>query len=164
VNVVVRADAAVRAQILAVEERRQRALVDGDLEMLADLMDDALVHVHAPGVTHTKAQLLEHTGTRRAYLEITRGDLDVRVVGDDVAVVTGPLTNRLRTQDGGERTLSGVVTQVLHRDGAGSWRFVSFQMTPYGEQAWPALPSEQRAAGSAADSASNRATDEGNRT
>lgn len=133
--------AATRADIIAVENERQRALIDGDLDALAALMDESLVHIHAPGVTHTKAQLLEHTGTRRAYLQIERGDLNVRQFGH-IAVMTGALTNRLRTAEGGERTLSGVVTQVLRYDD-GRWRFVSFQMTPYGEQAWPSLPSEQ---------------------
>lgn len=130
------------ADILAVEQRRRRALIDVDLDTLDELFDDSLVHIHAPGLTHTKAQLLEHTATRRAYLDIRRGELNVRLFGD-VAVVTGPITNRLRTADGGERTLSGVATQVLHRSAGGAWRFVSFQMTPYGEQAWPSLPSRE---------------------
>ncbi|WP_306207107.1 YybH family protein [Actinoplanes sp. RD1] len=133
------------AEILAVEDRRRRALIDVDLDTLDELFDDSLVHIHAPGVTHTKAQLLEHTATRRAYLDIVRGELTVRVFGD-VAVVTGPITNRLRTSSGGERTLAGVATQVLHRSPGGGWRFVSFQMTPYGEQAWPSLPSEKESA------------------
>jgi ketosteroid isomerase-like protein len=128
------------AELYAVERRRQQALIDGDLGTLDELFDDSLVHIHAPGVVHDKAQLLEHTGTRRAYLEITRGELNVRLFGD-VAIITGPITNRLRTAGGGERTLAGVATQVLRRDEHG-WRFVSFQMTPYGEQAWPALASE----------------------
>lgn len=126
------------AELLAVEERRQRALIEVDLAALDELFDDSLVHIHAPGLVHNKAQLLEHTATRRAYLSITRGSLLVRLFGD-VAVITGPITNRLRTADGGERTLAGVATQVLVR--SSSWRFVSFQMTPYGEQAWPSLPS-----------------------
>jgi ketosteroid isomerase-like protein len=138
-------DADVVAQLLAVEDRRREALIAGDLAALDELFDDSLVHIHAPGLTHSKAQLLEHVATRQAYLEITRGELNIRLVGD-VAIMTGPLVNRLRTADGGERTLGGVVTQVLRRDGAGGWRFVSFQMTPSTEQAWPALPSEQRAA------------------
>jgi ketosteroid isomerase-like protein len=136
----------VRSELLAVEDRRQRALIDVDVPELDRLFDDTLVHVHAPGLIHTKAQLLEHTTTRRAYIEITRGDLEIRLVGD-VAIVTGRITNRMRTKEGGERTVSGVATQVLHRDGDGAWRYVSFQMTPYGEQAWPALPSEVAAAG-----------------
>jgi len=134
-------DPQATAELDAVERRRQRALIDVDLDTLDELFDETLVHIHAPGVTHNKAQLLEHTATRRAYLDITRGELVTRLVGD-VAVVTGPITNRLRTADGGERTLAGVATQVLRRDERGDWRFVSFQMTPYGEQAWPALASE----------------------
>ncbi|GAA2697588.1 nuclear transport factor 2 family protein [Actinoplanes palleronii] len=130
------------AALHAVERRRQQALIDGDLATLDTLFDESLVHIHAPGVVHDKAQLLEHTGTRRAYLAITRGELTVRLFGD-VAVITGPITNRLRTAGGGERTLAGVATQVLHRHEHG-WRFVSFQMTPYGEQAWPALASEEK--------------------
>jgi ketosteroid isomerase-like protein len=138
------AGAAITAELLELEARRQRALIDGDLADLADIFDDSLVHIHAPGVTHNKEQLLEHVATRHAYLEITRGELQIRLIGD-VAIMTGPLVNRLRTVDGGERTLGGVVTQVLRRRDDGSWRFVSFQMTPSGELAWPALPSEIRA-------------------
>lgn len=136
-----RPDPRETAELDAVEQRRRQALIDVDLDTLDELFDDTLLHVHAPGVVHTKAQLLEHTATRRAYLGITRGDLDIRLIGD-VAIVIGPITNRLRTADGGERTLAGVATQVLHRAEGGGWRFVAFQMTPYGEQAWPALASE----------------------
>ena len=141
VSGVVTADAATRAEVLAVEERRRVALIENDLEALDALFDDSLVHIHAPGLTHSKAQLMEHVATRHAYLDLERGELNVRVVGD-VAVVTGPLVNRLRTAEGGERVLGGVATQVLHRSDDGAWRFVSFQMTPDGEQEWPALPSE----------------------
>ena len=134
------ATASERAAIEAVERLRHEALVAVDLDTLDRLFDDSLVHIHAPGLVQTKAELLEHTRVRRAYLEIVRGDLNIRVVGD-TAVVTGPISNRMRAPGGGERTLEGVATQVLARGEDGDWRFVSFQMTPYGEQAWPALPS-----------------------
>ncbi len=140
-------DVTLRAEILAVEDRRQRALIDGDLETLDALFDEDLVHIHAPGLTHSKAQLLEHVGTRRAYLEMYRGELSIRLV-DGVAIMTGPITNRLRNPDGSERTLSGVATQVLRRDADGAWRFISFQMTPTGEQVWGSLPSEISSEGS----------------
>ncbi|GAB3161784.1 hypothetical protein GCM10027059_12770 [Myceligenerans halotolerans] len=144
------ADSAVRAEILAVEAERHRALVDVDLAALDAIFDDSLVHVHAPGLVHTKAQFLEHVQTRRAFLRVERGELNIRVAGD-VAVVVGPVTNHMRTPDGGERTQKGVVTQVLVRsDGSGGsdgatprWRFISFQLTPYGEQIWGKLPSEE---------------------
>lgn len=135
--------AEVREQLLAAEERRQRALIAVDLDTLAELFDDSLVHIHAPGVVHTKAMLLEHTATRQAYLEITRGELNIRQFGD-IAIMTGSITNRMRAPGGGERTLSGEVTQVLRRDESGAWRFVSFHMTPYGDAVWGKLPSEQQ--------------------
>jgi len=134
-------DEATREAILAVEERRQRALLEVDLETLDALYDESLVHIHAPGVAHTKAQLLEHVATRQAYLDMARGELTIRMVGD-VAIMTGRLTNRLGSEDGTERVVEGMVTQVLRRCDDGQWRFVSFQMTPDGTQAWGALPSE----------------------
>jgi uncharacterized protein (TIGR02246 family) len=132
-------------QLLAVERRRQQALVDGDLAALDDLFEDSIVHVHAPGVVQGKTELLEHVEVRRPYLEITRGELTIRVVGD-VAIITGALTNRMRAPGGGERTLSGPVTQVLHLGDDGAWRFISFHMTPFGEKVWGDLPSEQQGA------------------
>ncbi|WP_062516291.1 YybH family protein [Demequina gelatinilytica] len=137
------ADDATRAELLALEERRRRALIDVDMEALADLYDDALVHIHAPGLVHTKQMLLEHTATRRPYLDMWRGELEVRVLGD-VALMTGLLTNRLRNPDGGERTMSGQVTQVVRRCPDGAWRYLSFQMTPLTEQVWGTLPSEKK--------------------
>ncbi|MGC5076392.1 nuclear transport factor 2 family protein [Agrococcus sp. DT81.2] len=139
------ADAETVAALRAIEERRLQALLEGDLATLDDLFDESLVHIHAPGLVHSKAQLLEHVATRRPYLGTSRGELTIRVVGD-VAVITGDLVNRLRTKEGGERTLGGVATQVLVRadDAALGWRFVSFQMTPTAAQAWDPLPSERQ--------------------
>lgn len=134
------ADDATKAEILAVEERRQAALLAVDLGTLADLYDDTIVHVHAPGLTHDKTQFLNHVATRQAYLATTREDVTVRLVGD-VAIMTGRLMNRLRSPDGGER-VGGIVTQVLRRCEDGQWRFLSFQMTPDGDHVWPALPGE----------------------
>ncbi|MGW6487091.1 nuclear transport factor 2 family protein [Streptomyces sp. NPDC055056] len=135
VATVVLADAATRAAILDAEERRQRALLEVDLDTLRDLYDDSLIHTHAPGLTHTKAQLLHHVATRSPYKGATRGELSIRVIGD-VAIMTGRLVNRLGSPDGSERTVAGQVIQVLRRCEDGAWRFVSFQMTPDGEHVW----------------------------
>ncbi|WP_084079161.1 DUF4440 domain-containing protein [Demequina sp. NBRC 110057] len=135
------ADDATRGEILALEERRRQALLHLDEAALRDIYDEALIHIHAPGLTHTKEQLIEHALTRSPYLDMTRGELLIRVIGD-VAVVTGPLTNRLRNPDGTERTVNGQVTQVVRRDDDGRWRFLSFQMTPIGEEVWGKLASE----------------------
>lgn len=141
VDPVVLADDETRAELLAVEERRQQALLEVDLLTLADLYDDALVHTHAPGLTHDKAQLLEHVATRAPYKGASRGELTIRLVGD-VAIMTGRLTNRLGSPDGSERTVSGQVIQVLRRCEDGAWRFLSFQMTPDGEHVWTPTAAE----------------------
>ncbi|MFC8452085.1 YybH family protein [Kitasatospora sp. NPDC057223] len=140
-STVVYADDTTRAEILAVEERRCAALLAADLTVLDELFDATIVHTHAPGVTHDKAQLLEHVATRRAYLGITRGPLTVRLAGD-LAIVTGRIRNRLDSPDGTERIVQGQVIQVLHRREDGAWRYVSFQMTPDGEHVWPATDAE----------------------
>jgi len=144
------ADAQTRGELIALEERRQNALIDGDLVVLDEIFDDALVHIHAPGLVHTKALLLEHVGTRRAYLDIVRGDLSIRVLGD-VAIMVGEITNTLRNPDGSVREQRGQVTQVARRTDAGAWRFVNFQLTPFGEEVWGRLPSEAGTAPSRPD-------------
>ncbi|MFG1928782.1 nuclear transport factor 2 family protein [Cryptosporangium sp. NPDC048952] len=136
------ADPATRAELLAVEERRRAALLSIDLSALDDLYDESLVHTHAPGLTHSKAQLLEHVATRQAYLDIARGELTLRLIGD-AAIMTGRLTNRLSSPDGSARVVSGQAIQVLRRCEDGAWRFVSFQMTPDGEHVWPATAAER---------------------
>ena len=128
-------------QLQALEQRRIRALLDVDVATLDELFDDRLIHIHAPGVVQNKAQLLEHVATRQAYVSIERGELTIRVTGP-VAVITGSISNRLGSANGKERTVEGVVTQVVVQGAEGVWRYLSFQMTPYGEQAWGALPSE----------------------
>ncbi|MFG2821514.1 nuclear transport factor 2 family protein [Kitasatospora sp. NPDC048365] len=136
------ADDTVRAEILAVEERRRAALLAVDVPALDELFDATIVHTHAPGVTHDKAQLLEHVATRKAYLDIARGPLTIRLVGE-VAIVTGRIRNRLDSPDGTERVLQGQVVQVLRRCEDGAWRYLSFQMTPDGEHVWPATDAEK---------------------
>jgi len=135
-------DGATREAILAVEDVRRCALVEGDVAALAAIFDDALIHIHAPGLVHTKAMLLEHVATRRAYLSVERGELVMRRVGD-VVIVVGPITNHLRNPDGSTRVQTGTVTQVLRLGDDGAWRFINFQLTPTGEEIWGALPSER---------------------
>lgn len=136
------ADATTRSALLELEARRQTALQDVDLETLNELFDDSLVHIHAPGLMHSKEQLLEHVATRQPYISTLRGEVNIRVAGD-VAVMTGALVNQLRSPEGGERTVGGVVTQVAVRGADSAWRFASFQMTPAGEHSWPVLNTER---------------------
>ena len=52
--------ARLEAELTAREAARRDALVASDLDALAELMTDDLVHVHTTGNVHDKAQLLNH--------------------------------------------------------------------------------------------------------
>lgn len=109
-------------EVLALEQARQAALAAGDLDALAELLADDLVHVHGNGTVHDKTMLLNHLkGTARA---VERKRLKVRVYGD-TAVITGDNINRLDQPDGDPRTITVFATQVAHK-ADGRWRFVSF--------------------------------------
>lgn len=113
--------------ILELEQRRQQALIAVDLDTLDTLFDDDLVHVHSTGLVHDKAQLLEHIAHKRGFAGIQRGALTLR--GDaGLALLTGPIINRIRTGSGEEALMHGFVTQVLRHTASG-WKFISFQLT-----------------------------------
>ncbi len=118
-----------RGAVLEAERRRQAALVVVDLAELDRLFADDLTHIHSTGLVHDKPQLMRHIEQKRAFISVTRGSLNVRIHGD-IAVMTGPMTNRMRAKDGnGEIVLEGFVTQVLRRSKEG-WKFINFQLTP----------------------------------
>ena len=118
-----------RGAVLEAERRRQAALVVVDLAELDTLFADDLTHIHNTGLVHDKAQLLRHIDRKRAFISVTRGPLNVRLYGD-IAVMAGPMTNRMRSKDeNGEIVLEGFVTQVLRRSEEG-WKFINFQLTP----------------------------------
>jgi len=131
----------VHDAVVELEARRQRALVDGNLAALDAIFDEALVHIHAPGIVHTKEMLLEHVASRRAYLAIERGDLSIREVGE-LAIAVGSIHNTLRNPDGSSREQYGTVTQMVRRCDDGAWRFLHFQLTPSGDEVWGKLASE----------------------
>jgi len=85
-----------RDEVLALEAERCRAISEEDWPALEALLADDLTHTHMTGTTQDKATYLAHL--RRNRRSTARGDLLVRVFGDDVVVVTGPQVNVL---DGG---------------------------------------------------------------
>ena len=69
---------AIQQEILRLESERCRALVQRDLQTLAALMDDALVHVHATGKVDDKEQYLEMVARHIDFLSVERSDMRVR--------------------------------------------------------------------------------------
>lgn len=118
----------IEQQILRLESERCRALVQRDLQALAGLMDDRLVHVHATGKVDDKAQYLEMVAGHIDFLSVERADMRVRVQGD-TAIASGRLEQAIVLRESGEqRLMKAYATQVWIRS-EGTWRQCAFQAT-----------------------------------
>lgn len=112
------------AEVRHLEEKRLQALASHDVEAVGELLDDELVHVHATGRVETRDEFLEHLRVQPRLSE--RRSLQVRIYGDDVAVLTGEVVNTLiRPGKTLPESVAMFVTQVARKK-EGLWRFVSF--------------------------------------
>src|SRR5689334_18957561 len=88
-------------EIEALEARLRQAQLEGDVVALDELISDRLLFTGPDGQLATKAQDLEaHRSGVVRFREHTPEDLQVRRVGDDVAVVA--LLTRLVVEVAGE--------------------------------------------------------------
>jgi ketosteroid isomerase-like protein len=116
------------------ERARRDALVNDDMAALADLVTDDLVHVHTTGTVQGKAELLGHAGGFLRFIEVERGPLTIRRIGESAAVMTGAMTNTVKRRDVDERVaVRAFVTQIWVRQD-GTWRAASFHATRLPEE------------------------------
>ncbi|WP_053160860.1 nuclear transport factor 2 family protein [Pseudomonas sp. P1.8] len=121
--------ATVKAELLALEQERRRALVEEDYWRVAQLFADDLVYVHTTGLVQGKAEYLDYAKSAVDYLDIERGELLIRFYGEHLAVMTGPQCNTLRKR-GGDQSIrgEGFATQVW-AFGEQGWQITSFHGT-----------------------------------
>jgi Domain of unknown function (DUF4440) len=119
---------AVIDEIKALEDRRYRAMLAGDIAVLDDLCSDNLIYTHSKADYDDKRSYLHKVGTRYfTYLEITH-PADRILVVDGAALVTGRMTAKV--------SVVGTIVQVDNRYLAvwvreqGAWKFVAYQPTP----------------------------------
>jgi len=119
---------AVIGEIRALEDRRYRAMLAGDIAVLDDLFSDDLIYTHSKADYDDKRSYLHKVGTRYfTYLEITH-PADRILVVDGAALVTGRMTAKV--------SVVGTIVQVDNRYLAvwvreqGAWKFVAYQPTP----------------------------------
>lgn len=110
-------------EVRALESARLSALAAHDVDAVAALMAEDLVHIHATGAVENKDRFIEHL--RQQPRRTERRSLDIRIYGD-LAILTGEVVNILtRPGQTTPEEVPMVVTQVA-RKGASGWRFVSF--------------------------------------
>jgi ketosteroid isomerase-like protein len=119
--------------VLAAEQARAAALVARDLPALAALLHDALHYVHATGVLHDRAQLLQFVATGPRFLQVKLHAPTVQLHGD-CAIVTGELQLRLQRDLASEPVEArSLASEVWLRDAAlpRRWRLALFQSTRF---------------------------------
>ena len=112
------------------EATRVRAVSDGDIDTLAELLTEDYQHVHATGRRTDKPQTLAIVGERPRTIKPR--EPEVRVYGD-VAVLNGPMVNVVPRDDGTTYEITLEVTQVARRSDA-EWKFCSFHGTALPDQ------------------------------
>ena len=113
--------------VLAADELRYRAMVDGDLDTLDTLCAEQLSYAHSNGVRDTKAEYLEKV--RSGYYVYHRVEHPVErvtVVGD-TAIVVGRMTADLDV-DGAAKTIDNLALAVWTR-ASGRWELLGYAPT-----------------------------------
>jgi hypothetical protein len=116
----------VRA-VLAAEDLRYRAMVEGDLATMDRLCADELSYAHSSGARDTKAEYFEKV--RSGYYDYLRIDHPVErveVLGD-TAIVVGRMTADL-TVAGTPKTIDNLALAVWSR-ASGEWRLLAYAPT-----------------------------------
>lgn len=115
--------------VLALEERRRQALLEGDLPILQGLLADGLVYVHSTGACDGKeSYLAKLSGGSLKYLELNFSDQRVQML-QQAAVVCGRM-EAVISKDGQRKTVASLFMTVWSCDAEGKWRLHAHQGTP----------------------------------
>lgn len=118
----------LESTIRELEDRRYRAMCEGDAAALDQLLADTLVYTHSYGAADSKASYLAGVRARKwNYRKIERPIEDIQVHGD-CAVITGQVRIDL-VADGKPKILNSRFTNVWIK-GAKGWQMVAWQSTP----------------------------------
>ena len=115
------------AGVLAAEDRRYRAMLEGDLAGLERLLADEVSYAHSSGVRDTKDEYLAKV--RSGYYVYRRIDhpVDRVEVVADTAIVVGRMTSDLEV-DGVAKTIDNLALAVwVRRDG--DWQLLGYAPT-----------------------------------
>lgn len=115
-------------EVRTAEDRRYRALVEGDLGTLEELFAAELSYTHSSGVVDTRDSYLAKLRSGYYVYETVEHPVDrVEVVGD-CAIVVGRMVAGLRVQ-GTPKRLNNLALAVWTR-ARGAWRLLAFAPTP----------------------------------
>ena len=119
----------IAEQIRALEARRYKAMTDGDVAALGDLLSVDLVYSHSDATRDTRQSYLERIANGYFdYGPLTHPE-EAIVVHGDCAIVTGDMRGEIQI-DGKQRILNSSALAVWAREGE-KWKLLAFQPTKY---------------------------------
>lgn len=113
--------------VLAAEDRRYRAMVDGDLDTLGELLADGLCYTHSSGGRDTRDEYLAKLRSRYYVYREAEHPVDRVEVTGDTAIVVGRMTAVVDVA-GVPKSLDNLALAVWTRAG-GSWRLLAYAPT-----------------------------------
>lgn len=116
-------------EIEQIEARRRAAMVACDLDALDELIDDEALYVHTNGLLETKAEYLAHVRDRTyRYQAVTQPEMAVRMLSENVAVVTGLIILHVVVPGGNIQSAEGRSIVLWARRDSG-WKMQHYQGT-----------------------------------
>lgn len=114
--------------IRVLERDRFRAMVDGDVPLLNQLLADNVSFVHTNGKRETKQQFIDAISAgHRRYRQIEIQSQDVLPFGSEICVVTGRALIEMEANSGA--LLFPVAYTAIQAQEGGQWRLVAWQAT-----------------------------------
>ena len=113
--------------MLAAEDRRYQAMVDGDLAALGELLADGLCYTHSSGTRDTRDEYLAKLWSRHYVYRRAEHPVDRVEVTGDTAIVVGRMT-ALVDVAGVPKTIDSLALATWTRAG-GSWRLLAYTPT-----------------------------------
>ncbi|HEX7684843.1 MAG TPA: nuclear transport factor 2 family protein [Trinickia sp.] len=114
--------------IRALERDRFRAMVDGDVPVLNQLLSESVSYVHTNGKRETKQQFIDSISTgHRRYRQIEVQSQDVLPVGSGTCVVTGRALVEMEANNGA--LLFPIAYTAIQAQEDGHWRLVAWHAT-----------------------------------
>jgi ketosteroid isomerase-like protein len=116
------------SQIDDLEDRRYRAMVDGDTGALDELLSDDVIYTHSNASVDTKTSYLERLRTGDLVYHSLEHTTDSVVVRPGVVIIGGTMSGSIRMH-GVEKSLNSRVLAIWVGED-GQWRLAAFQPTP----------------------------------
>jgi Domain of unknown function (DUF4440) len=115
-------------EVMQLEEKRQQAMLAGDVYALELLFSDDAVYTHSSGTVHDKEGYLKALADREfIYKAIDIRDQQCKVL-EDAVLISGRSVHDVVFKSGPKRLVARFLSVWVRRDG--TWRHVAWQTTP----------------------------------